>query len=270
VGDDNALATMAAYTTGSDKLHMAYSFNLLTAEFSAAHIRTQVEEFEAKVTDGWASWSVGNHDSVRVMTRWGGENPSPSLAKVVLAVQAALKGTPCLYQGDELALTEADIPFEALQDPYGIPFWPQFKGRDGCRTPMPWVAEAPHGGFSTTTPWLPVPPEHLARAVDVAEHDSASALGFVQNILAWRRTQPQLLNGDIVFFDAPEPVLALRRDLPGQPSVLAAFNLGTEAVTFAWPDAAQAAVLAGHGLAGSKEGQQLSLPPHGGWFGTAA
>ena len=79
-----------------------------------------------------------------------------------------------------------------------------------------------------------------------------------------------MLRGDIVFFDAPEPVLALRRDLAGQPSVLAAFNLGTQAVTFAWPDAAPAADLAGHGLPGSKDGQQISLPPHGGWFGTLA
>ena len=268
VGDDDALATMAAYTTGGDKLHMAYSFNLLTAEFSAAHIRKQVEEFEAKVTDGWASWSVGNHDSVRVMTRWGGSNPAPSLAKVVLAVQAALKGTPCLYQGDELALTEADIPFEALQDPYGIPFWPQFKGRDGCRTPIPWVADAPHGGFSDAKPWLPVPPEHLARAVDVEENDAASPLRFAQNILAWRRTQPQLLRGEIVFFDAPEPVLAFRRDLDGHPAILAAFNLGTEAVTFDWPAAATATDLAGHGLAGSAQGASITLPAHGGWFGT--
>jgi alpha-glucosidase len=77
VGDDNALATMAAYT-GGDKLHMAYSFNLLTAEFSAAHIRIRRwKNSKRKVADGWASWSVGNHDSVRVMTRWGGENPSP-------------------------------------------------------------------------------------------------------------------------------------------------------------------------------------------------
>ncbi len=237
---------------------MAYSFNLLTAEFSAAHIRTQVEEFEAKVTDGWASWSVGNHDSVRVMTRWGGENPSPSLAKVVLAVQAALKGTPCLYQGDELALTEADIPFEALQDPYGIPFWPQFKGRDGCRTPMPWVADAPHGGFSRQNPGCPCRPSIWRAPLTSKSAIAASPLQFAQNILAWRRTLPQLLRGDIVFFDAPEPVLALRRDLPGQPSVLAAFNLGTEAVTFTWPDAAPAADLAGHGLPGSKDDQQIS------------
>ena len=266
IGADDSLAVMGEYTTGGDKLHLAYSFNLLTAEFSAAHIRTQVEQFEARVADGWASWSVGNHDSVRVMTRWGGSNPAPSLAKVVLAVQAALKGTPCLYQGDELALTEAELPFEALQDPYGITFWPEFKGRDGCRTPIPWQAASPHAGFSSATPWLPVPPEHLARAVD-QQAGPDSPLNFARTILAWRRGVVQLGLGEIVFFDAPEPVLAFRRDLAGWPSVLAAFNLGNAAVRFDWPQAAGAVALAGHGLHGAAEGGSVTLPAYGGWFG---
>ena len=64
------------------------------------------------------------------MTRWGGKNASPELAKLLLAMQLSLKGTPCLYQGDELALAEADVAYEDLQDPYGITFWPEFKGID--------------------------------------------------------------------------------------------------------------------------------------------
>ena len=72
------------------------------------------------------------------MTRWGGDNPPEDLAKVLIALLTSLRGSVCIYQGEELGLTEADIPFERLQDPYGIAFWPEFKGRDGCRTPMPW------------------------------------------------------------------------------------------------------------------------------------
>lgn len=266
VGADDSLAVMADYTAGGDKLQMAYSFNLLTPEFSAQHIRTQVEQFEARVAGGWASWSVGNHDSVRVMSRWGGANPSPELAKLLLAMQLSLKGTPCLYQGDELALTEANIPFESLQDPYGIAFWPEFKGRDGCRTPMPWQATGAAAGFSAGQPWLPVPADHAARAVDVQEGDSHSTLLFAQNMLAWRKQQPQLLRGEIAFFDAPEPVLALRRDLAGQPGLLAAFNLGDQPVCFDWPAAATAQTLGGHGLAGSASGTLIELPAHGAWF----
>ncbi len=270
VGADDALGVMADYTADGDKLHLAYSFNLLTPEFSAAHIRNQVEQFEARVKGGWASWSVGNHDSVRVMTRWGGAHPTPALAKVVLAMQLSLRGTPCLYQGDELALTEADVPYELLQDPYGITFWPEFKGRDGCRTPMPWTGDAPNAGFTTGKPWLPVDPAHVAAAVAVQENDPESTLNAARRLIAWRRNLPQLTRGEIKFFDAPEPVLALRRDLAGHPAILAVFNLGPEPTSFAWPEAQGAAALEGHGLPGSAAGGVVTLPPFGAWFGSAA
>jgi alpha-glucosidase len=270
VGADDSLAVMADYTADGDKLHMAYSFNLLTPQFSAAHIRRQVEEFEARVKGGWASWSVGNHDSIRVMTRWGGEHPTPALAKLVLAMQLSLKGTPCLYQGDELALTEANVPYELLQDPYGITFWPEFKGRDGCRTPMPWTDDAPNAGFTSGAPWLPVAAPHLAASASKQENDPDSALNFARRFIAWRRQLPQLTRGDIAFFDAPEPVLALRRDAPGEPAVLAAFNLSAEPVSFDWPGSAQAETMIGHGLPGSATGGRVTLPPYGAWFGKAS
>jgi alpha-glucosidase len=274
VSSDDALAQMAEYTEGGDKLHMAYSFNLLTPEFSSAHIRKQVEEFNARVKDGWASWSVGNHDAIRVATRWAAGDITPasrsSLSKLVLAMQLSLKGTPCLYQGDELALPEADVPFELLQDPYGITFWPEFKGRDGCRTPMPWTAQAPDAGFTTGKPWLPVPAEHLALAEEIQDQDPQSMLNFQRRIIHWRRTMPQITRGEIVFFDAPEQALALRRDLPGHPSVLAVFNVTNAPLSFDWPEAAGAARLEGHGLAGEVAGTTVTLPPYGGWFGTVA
>jgi alpha-glucosidase len=267
VGADDSLAVMADYTADNNKLNMAYSFNLLTPEFNAKHIRTMVEQFEARVQNGWASWSIGNHDSIRVMTRWGGKHPAPSLAKLLLAMQLSLKGTPCLYQGDELALTEADVAFEDLQDPYGITFWPEFKGRDGCRTPMPWQADAPFAGFSSHKPWLPVAPEHARVAVSQQEQDKDSPLCFAQKIIAWRKQLPQLLRGDITFFDAPEPVLALKRSLPGYPDILAAFNLGAQALSFNLEQAAGAKALEGHGLAGTAQDAMLTLPAHGAWFG---
>jgi alpha-glucosidase len=270
VSSDDALAQMAEYTEGGDKLHMAYSFNLLTPEFTAAHIRKQVEEFNERVKDGWASWSVGNHDAIRVMTRWGGANPSPALGKLVLAMQLSLKGTPCLYQGDELALTEADVPFELLQDPYGITFWPEFKGRDGCRTPMPWTGEAPNAGFTSGTPWLPVAAPHLAASVAKQDQDPDSMLNFQRRFIAWRKTMPQLTRGEISFFDAPQAVLALRRDVQGMDSVLAAFNLTDREVSFDWPETAGAAALDAHGLPGQAAGGKVTLPPYGAWFGSIA
>jgi alpha-glucosidase len=270
VGADDSLAVMADYTSGGDKLHMAYSFNLLTPQFSSRHIRRQVEEFNARVKDGWASWSVGNHDSIRVATRWSAGEWTPALSKLVLALQLSLKGTPCLYQGDELALPEADVPYELLQDPYGITFWPEFKGRDGCRTPMPWTSATPNAGFTTGKPWLPVPPENVALAEQGQDKDPQSTLNFARNIIQWRRGLPQLTRGDIAFFDVPEQALALRRDEEGFPSVLAVFNVTNAPLTFDWPAAAGAKKLEGHGLSGDVNGTTVTLPPYGGWFGTIA
>jgi alpha-glucosidase len=275
VSSDDALEQMAEYTEGGDKLHMAYSFNLLTPEFSSSHVRRQVEEFNARVKDGWASWSVGNHDAVRAATRWSNGAWDPvrgaALVKLVLAMQLSLKGTPCLYQGDELGLPEADVPYELLQDPYGITFWPEFKGRDGCRTPMPWTNDAPNAGFTGGTPWLPVAAPHLALAASLQDADPASPLNFARRIIHWRRTLPQLTRGEIVFFDVPEAALALRRDLDGHPSVLAVFNVTDAPVTFDWPEAAQGThvrPLDGHGLPGTVTDGKVILPPYGAWFGT--
>ncbi|NGZ87867.1 alpha-glucosidase [Duganella aceris] len=268
VGADDSLAVMAEYTAGGDKLHMAYSFNLLVPDCSSHYIRKQVENFEARVKGGWASWSVGNHDVQRVATRWGGPDAPAAFAKMILAMQLSLKGTPCLYQGDELAFAEADVPFELLQDPYGITFWPEFKGRDGCRTPMAWSADA-GGGFTSGTPWLPLSPDHLAKAASLQEGDAASSLAFTRRFIAWRRALPQLTRGDIAFFDAPEPALALRRDADGERGIIAVFNLGAAPVSFALPQAAGAEQMAGYGLPGTVVDGQVELPAFGAWFGYA-
>ncbi len=270
IGSDDALTAMADYTADGDKLHMAYSFNLLTSEKSVAHIRSQVEQFESKVNSshsGWASWSIGNHDVNRVMTRWGDAKTTPEFAKVLLAMQLVLKGTPCLYQGDELALTEADLPYEVLQDPVGLTFWPEMKGRDGCRTPMPWDGSAPNGGFSSVKPWLPVPNEHAAAAVAQQSNDPTSPLNFARHFIHWRKTITQLTQGEIAFYDVPEPVMALRRDLAGMASVLVVLNLGSEAVQVSVADSADYVAMTGHGFDSHAAEGLIDLPSYGAWFG---
>jgi alpha-glucosidase len=112
---------------------------------------------------------------------------------------------------------------------------------------------------------------HVAAAVSIQEGGSESPLNFARRFIAWRRRQPQLTRGDIAFFDAPEPVLALRRELSpnpdGTPAMLAAFNLSNQAVEFEWPEAAHATDVAGHGLPASRTGARLALPPYGAWYG---
>lgn len=267
VGADDALEVMAQYTEGDKRLHLAYSFNLLTAEFSAAHIRRQVEAFEARVKDGCASWSVGNHDVARVNTRWGRDDTSAAFAKMILTLQLTLKGTPCIYQGDELGLTEAELAYADLQDPVGLTFWPESKGRDGCRTPMVWDSEQAYAGFSNAKPWLPVPMEHLSLAVSEQEKDAESVLNFTRRVMRWRKSIPQLLRGDIQFYDVSEPLLALSRQSDAAPALVAIFNLSSDPQSFEWPLIQDAIALSGHGLAGQKEEARLSLPAFGAWIG---
>lgn len=275
VGDDDSLKVMAEYTSGGDKLHMAYSFNLLTPDNSAGYIRQQVEELEDRLDKtgkkqggaGWGCWSIGNHDVARVVSRWGKGETNPAYAKVLLAMSASLRGSLCIYQGEELGLTEAEIPYELLQDPYGITFWPEFKGRDGCRTPMPWAKAAKQAGFSTAKPWLPVAKPHLPLAVDQQDGKADSILSFYRQFLNWRRSQPVIKGGDIAFIDTPEPILAFTRKLGGE-TWLCAFNLGNAAVAFKLPKRLQgASVMTGHGLSGGLiQDKQVQLAPFGGLF----
>ena len=225
ISSEDSLATMAEYTRAG-RLHMAYSFELLVDDFSAGYIRQTVETLEAKVDEGWPCWAVSNHDVARAASRWGGAAPSPDFVKLLAALVGSLRGSVCFYQGEELGLPEADVPFEALQDPYGIAFWPSFKGRDGCRTPMPWLDDD-DAGFTRGKPWLPVSDAHRARAVAQQEADAHSPLHAFRRFLRWRKTQPALVLGDIRFLDADEPVLMFTRTHNGE-TLLVALNLGAD------------------------------------------
>lgn len=261
ISSEDSLATMAQYTSGN-RLHMAYCFELLSDDFSAAHIRSTVERLETQIAEGWPCWAISNHDVQRVVTRWGGDQPPPHLANQLTALVCSLRGSVCVYQGEELGLTEAAMPFESLQDPYGIAFWPNFKGRDGCRTPMPWH-DAEHGGFSNAKPWLPVPHEHRIASVERQNADRRSVLNGFRAFMRWRKSQPALLWGDIDFVDVPEPVLAFMRS-SGESRIFAAFNLARQAVEVVVPEISRLRQIESVGLLeGELQGDRLRLPGHG-------
>ncbi|HET9835717.1 MAG TPA: alpha-glucosidase family protein [Rhodanobacteraceae bacterium] len=262
ISSEDSLATMAEYTSGH-RLHMGYSFELLTDDFSAAYIRETVRAQEAQMTEGWPCWAISNHDVERVLSRWGNGHASAAMANQLTAMVCSLRGSVCVYQGEELGLTEAEVPYEQLRDPYGIAFWPNFKGRDGCRTPMPWDSVGANAGFSHATPWLPVPDEHRALAVSWQETQPASTLNIFRAFMRWRREQPALRWGDIRFIKTPEPVLAFTREFGGQ-TLLVVFNLSAEPVMLDLPRNIELALLEGHGLrAGCVENDRLYLPAHG-------
>jgi len=273
ISAEDVNATMAEYTQPG-RLHMAYSFELLGADGSPGHIRATAQKLHEIAPQGWPCWAISNHDVERVVDRWGkamGPGVQPArLAPQLAAMICSLRGATCLYQGEELGLGEAEVPFEALQDPYGIAFWPNFKGRDGCRTPMPW-SDAPQAGFSSARPWLPVPEAHRALNVQRQEADADSALARLRRFLHWRRQQPTLRWGDIEFLAATEAVLAFWRST-AQERLFVAFNLSAQAATLELPSGAAAVrVLQGHGLDGGQiAGGRLLLPPHGAFFGSLA
>jgi alpha-glucosidase len=215
---------------------MCYTFDLLGPDFTATHIRSCVEAFQKAVKDGWVCWAFSNHDVMRHVSRFAkSEAERPVIARLAITVLAALRGSICLYQGEELGLPEADLAFEDLRDPYGIRFWPAFKGRDGCRTPMPWEASKAHAGFTTAEKsWLPVPYEQAALSVDTQEESGGSMLHHYRRTLAFRKSHPVLIDGSMEFIGTNQDLLAFTREKDGE-TLLFVFNLTRSPAEFRLP-----------------------------------
>ena len=261
---EDTIAATAEYTAPG-RLHMAYSFALLGKDSSPGHIRAHVEQMCGALDAGWPCWAISNHDVERVATRWGYAGAPAHLATQLSALIASLRGSICLYQGEELGLGEAEVPFELLQDPYGITFWPAFKGRDGCRTPMPWN-ETAHGGFTQAKPWLPVAAQHLAQSVAFQEASPQSPLNAFRKFMHWRNQHPILRWGELHFEHDDASILAFTRALDGV-RWWVAFNLAGTAAAIDAPALQRATAVTGHGLPeGVLEGTRLVLPPHGVYY----
>jgi len=223
VGDaQHGMKIQAQYTSGGDKVHMCYSFEFLSGIIpTAERVAEVLASYEAEIGDGWACWAFSNHDVVRHASRWNlGEDARRAYAALLLS----LRGSVCLYQGEELGLTEAYVSYEDLQDPYGIRFWPKFKGRDGCRTPMPWISDNQNGGFSDEKPWLPVAVEHLQRAVGSQLLADDSTLHFYRRMIQFRQAWAPLNKGTLEDLRAADGIVSFVRRL-GDQQLFCAFNL---------------------------------------------
>jgi alpha-glucosidase len=268
VGDSQrGLEVVAAYTAGGKRVHMCYSFDFLAPEkISAAKVRSVLEAFGKVASDGWSCWAFSNHDVMRPASRWAADEADPTAyLKVISALLMSLRGSVCLYQGEELGLGEAELKFEDLQDPYGIRFWPEFKGRDGCRTPMVWDATASNAGFSTAKPWLPVPGKHLSQAVNVQQGDGASLLEHYRRFLGFRRQHPALAKGDIAFIESEGDTVAFTRR-EGNEQIVCVFNLGAKPAEVDLGGRAQQ-TLPGHGFSAQSGTGSIRLGGYGAWFG---
>ncbi len=234
VGDaQRGLEIMGEYTAGDDLMQMCYAFELLSGDRPTASFIAEVfAKVDEVAADGWACWAFSNHDVKRHTSRW---NLSADAERLFATLLMCLRGSACIYQGEELGLTEADVPFEDLQDPYGIEFWPEFKGRDGCRTPMIWTSTNLNGGFSAAPrTWLPVPGEHLRHSVAASEADPDALIHHYRRAIALRHAHSALMVGDQSSMDAQGNVLSFTRFFEGE-TVFCAFNLGDEPAQISLP-----------------------------------
>jgi alpha-glucosidase len=253
---------LGLYAGGLERLHTGYTFHFLEDwSFEPPVFREYYDELLAPLADLFPCVTFSNHDIVRPVTRWGGGQGDDQLAKLALTILVALKGTVLMYQGEELGLPETDLDRKDIKDPVGDLYFPWVKGRDGCRTPMPWESGAAGAGFTSGTPWLPIPDYHKVRAADVQTGDMNSVLAHARQVVALRKAHPALKLGDILFVDTEGKVLAFTREAEGE-RLLCVFNLGTEVASFSLPEGAGEAVFELGEV--KREGGALSLGARGG------
>ncbi len=265
VGDaQRGLEIMAEYTSGGDKVQMCYPFELLQPKrATAAVLETTFDRLAKAAPDAWPCWAYSNHDVIRHRTRW---DLSDAGARVYTTLLMCLRGSVCLYQGEELGLEEAEVAFEDLQDPYGIEFWPEFKGRDGCRTPMVWEPSNQNAGFSTGKPWLPVASAHVHQSVAAQEADPDAIIHHYRRAMAFRRAHPALVTGTQSAVLAIGDAVCFTRTGGGE-TLFCAFNLGETLTVVSLPEGSWTGLGAELGLAQTDGGAEVALGP---WQGVIA
>jgi len=249
VPGEAALAEMQAYTADDAHLNSAYGFDYLYADrLTPALVADASKPWDGRPGQGWPSWTFSNHDAPRAVSRWTEDRDPRQMAETSLLLLLCLRGTAIIYQGEELGLPQAEVPFERLRDPEAIANWPRTLGRDGARTPMPWTT-APDGGFSSVEPWLPMDPRHPALSAQAQESDPTSMLHAARGLIALRRDHSALAFGDLRIVSLDEDLLVFeRRD--GDELLLCAFNLGRR--DRGWRAPADAALIASTGPSGAE------------------
>jgi alpha-glucosidase len=200
------LERIVAYINSGDELHLAHNFAFVHTPWDAGAFRSAIDGFEALASElAWPAWFLANHDHPRVASRFDEEGLGPARARAVLLMLYALRGTPFIYQGEELGLPDAHIPPARVVD---------VDGRDPERAPIPWAppSEAgPGAGFTTGEPWLPLVAEAEQLAASVQAEDPDSTLALARRLAWLRRAEPALQTGEQRSVDAGEDLLAWLR-----------------------------------------------------------
>ncbi|QDU98924.1 alpha-amylase family glycosyl hydrolase [Lignipirellula cremea] len=226
-------------TPARPQVHLPFNFQLMEIAWDAAVLRRTIAAYEASLPSfGWPNWVMGSHDAPRLAARIG-----EAQARVAAMLLLTLRGTPTLYQGDEVGIGEVRIPPDRVRDPQDLRQPDLGIGRDRSRTPMPWDASA-HAGFSTADPWLPLHEDWRVRNMAAQDRDASSLLSLYRSLLALRRSHETLAVGDLTLVDAAEDVLAYQRRQTDE-HLLIALNLSSQIRPLTLPpDARVAEVLA--------------------------
>ena len=254
VGGDNPIREMQAFTQGNTRLNTAYSFDFLYAPHMTPDVvKGSLNNWSGKPGEGWPAWAFSNHDAPRAVSRWAPQEYRDEAAKMYLMLLLSLRGNAFLYQGEELGLSQGQVPFDRLLDPEAIANWPKTLGRDGARTPMPWQHDADYAGFSGVEPWLPVDADQQARAVDTQVNNGDSMLAFTKRLIWLRKERPAIRAGSITFANAPKHVLCFWRSLDDV-HTLCVYNMGAEKIKWRPAGAETCRVLiSGSGLSDHQE-----------------
>jgi len=223
---------------GPDKLHGGFSFDFTSNELSfpwnPGWIKDQIEQREKTFTTAgvWPTTVMTNHDLPRAASRYA-KGERDAQARIAMALLLTLRGTPFMYYGEEIGMRDITLGRGEILDPPGQKYWPIYKGRDGCRSPMQWN-NGVNAGFSAAKPWLPVHPDYLQRNVASQAADPDSLFQFTKKLLSLRKTSPALQRGDYNPQESPSGTFAYLRSMPEQ-SILVAINFKDRQANFGLP-----------------------------------
>ena len=232
------------------QVHLPFNFQLIENGWDAAGLRRLIADYEASLpVYGWPNWVIGSHDAPRIAARIG-----EAQARVAAMLLLTLRGTPTLYQGDEIGIGEVVIPPDRIRDPQELRQPGIGIGRDRSRTPMPWDASR-FAGFSTVEPWLPLNPDWPTRNVAAQDGEAGSMLTLYRRLLAIRRTHAALSVGDLTLVDAPAGVLVYERAHQGK-RLRILLNLTAQGIALDWQGVPLLSTLDGESRPGTLLGNQ--------------